>query len=72
MKQTFLKWLKTQIDDDTPNGDLARDFARDNRPAPANNKTAWLNFLYMGRASSYAIEAFERAWEEYSLTHEMN
>lgn len=62
---TFNKFLKGYKEDDSTYGDLARDVSRDTRKIPHNTKKAWLIFLNDANASDAALEAFEKAWEQY-------
>lgn len=64
---TFNKWLKRQINNDDPYGDLARDVKRDLRKKPVNTLPAWRTFLSNAHASEAALQTLEDAWKTYQL-----
>lgn len=64
---TFNKWLKRQIANDDPYGDLARDVKRDLRKKPCNTLQAWRTFLTNAHASDAALQTLEEAWKIYQI-----
>jgi hypothetical protein len=73
---TFLAWLKSQVKRDDPVGDLARDeteaqhlykngFERYGQTPKTNLLSEMRNHLYHIGACTGAINALEKAWEEW-------
>lgn len=65
--QTFYSWLKRQACRDDPVGDLARDAKRDpNYPERRRTYNGWLKYLCQQGACQRTIDAFKRAWGEWT------
>lgn len=64
---TFRQWLQQQEDRDDMIGDLARDAQRDAElPDDRAGQQKWLEHLELMGACAGAIEAFNRAWKEFT------
>lgn len=63
----FKTWIiKRHIDDDSPIGDLARDIKDDGTFKEKNSLSGIDNYLDMNNACDRCIEAFKKAWDEYT------
>lgn len=63
----FKEWIIQFANEDSPRGDLAYDIKRDEMfPREANSKEAILDYLDRRRACRECVQAFKKAWNEYS------
>ena len=63
----FKTWIiRRHIDDDSPIGDLARDIKDDETFTEKNSFSGIDNYLDMNNACDRCIEAFKKAWDEYT------
>ena len=65
MSSTFLKYLKAKAEDDTPEGDFARDALEDRRFPKRNNYAIIRGYLRRRNAYIGCMKAFERCWVDY-------
>ena len=68
METTFENWIRTQVDRGDPVGRLARVISADDDTPQGQWKANWLDHLARRNAGPGATAAFEKAWEEYSLS----
>ena len=67
---SFFEWLQKQTERDHMIGDLAQDTVSVHKqpghfvPVESNSSEDWLDYYY--DEGSHVVEAFIRAWEEYS------
>jgi uncharacterized protein YozE (UPF0346 family) len=65
---TFLQYLRAQRDRHDPVGDLARDALHDPDPDMPRRRTTrqqWQAYLEARHACDGALEALDKAWDEY-------
>ena len=66
----FSTWLAKQQERDDPIGDLAKDVQRDpDRPGARAQYPGWVNHLQAKQASGAAMDALQRAWQEYTQVY---
>lgn len=66
LKVTFLQYLRTQVERETPIGDIARDYFSLPKPrSKPQDKEAWILHLCRNHACPEAIAAFNQAWRQY-------
>lgn len=63
---TFYDWIIRLKNHDTPTGDLARDFLRDQESSKVSNTLeAYTDYLHSQGACRQAVEALKTAWRSY-------
>jgi uncharacterized protein YozE (UPF0346 family) len=68
MITSFKTWIQTQTERNDPVGRLARNVNIDTGEPKGPWKTHWLDHLALRSAGPDAEAAFEKAWEEYSVS----